>query len=855
MALALVVALNGGAWAAEGKSGPSEVVFIFQMMLLIFVGRMLGEAFQRMGQPAVTGQLVAGILLGPTVLGALWPDVQHWLFPPGQKEQKAMLDAVSQVGILMLLLLTGMETDLRLVRRAGRAAVSVSLSGIVVPFACGFALGEFLPDSMIPNPQLRIVTSLFLGTALSIASIKIVAMVVREMNYMRRNLGQIIVSSAIIDDSVGWIIISIIFSLAQHGTIDFWSIAQGVVGTLLFLIISLTIGRRLVFSIMRWTNDNFVSDVPVVSAVLLIMMTMALITHFIGVHTVLGAFVAGVLVGESPILTRHIDEQLRGMITAFFAPVFFGAAGLGTDLTILSDWHLALLTAGLVLIASVGKFGGAFVGGELGGLNKRESFALALGMNARGSTEVIIATIGLSLGALSQNLFSMIVAMAVITTMAMPPTLRWALRRVPLRKEEEERLEREAYAERGFVTNLERLLLAVDDSANGQFASRIAGLLAGPVGMPTTILHIDHKIAVQKKTDAAESKADKTHDDDNKSGDTSASEADDDTAKTGKKKNTKLASSKAAKAKDVKIKDTKLANLKDDGEAPEDGAPANKEAAEKAAQKDAADKDAANKAMDAAKEKTKAAEAAIKPTAEKTKPFEDDGSTAVDVTITIADRVPREAIEAEAKKGYDLLLVGHDKPTSVSGVFSRALSSIAAGFEGPVAVAIARGRHEKRPLHSKFKILVPITGTGVARRGAEVGLSIARAGRAQITALFVRSGADPKGRRRRIRQALATRRSERAILKDIASMGDNFDTPIKIATRTNDAPDAAILREARRGGYDLIVMGVSRRPGERLFFGNVAQSLLENEEFSILFVASESYSAESRPTEKEEVAR
>lgn len=326
-ALVLLPLLSGAVWAAEGKSGPSEVVFIFQMMLLIFVGRLLGEAFQRIGQPAVTGQLVAGILLGPTLLGALWPDAQHWLFPPGAKEQKAMLDAVSQVGILMLLLLTGMETDLRLVRRAGLAAASVSLMGIVIPFVCGFTLGELLPDSMIPNPNLRIVTSLFLGTALSIASIKIVAMVVREMNYMRRNLGQIIVSSAIIDDSVGWIIISIIFSLAQHGAVDFWSVAQGVIGTLAFLIVSLTIGRRVVFFLMRWTNDNFVSEVPVVSMVLLIMMTMALITHFIGVHTVLGAFVAGVLVGESPILTRHIDEQLRGMITAFFAPVFFRGCG------------------------------------------------------------------------------------------------------------------------------------------------------------------------------------------------------------------------------------------------------------------------------------------------------------------------------------------------------------------------------------------------------------------------------------------------------------------------------------------------------------------------------------------------
>jgi Kef-type K+ transport system membrane component KefB len=186
---------------------------------------------------------------------------------------------------------------------------------------------------------------------------------------------------------------------------------------------------------------------------------MALTTHFIGVHTVLGAFVAGVLIGESPILGKHIDEQLRGLILAFFMPVFFGIAGLSADLTVLTDPTLLLMALGLIAIATFGKFAGAFIGGEIGGLSRREAFALACGMNARGSTEVIVATIGLSMGALSQNLFTMIVAMAVITTMAMPPMLRWALARVPMRKAEKERLEREEFEAKGFVANLERLLL------------------------------------------------------------------------------------------------------------------------------------------------------------------------------------------------------------------------------------------------------------------------------------------------------------------------------------------------------------------------------------------------------------
>ncbi|HEY2890271.1 MAG TPA: cation:proton antiporter, partial [Dongiaceae bacterium] len=246
----------GSAYAADAPAaGASESIFLVQIIVLILLGRLLGELMQRIGQPSVMGQLLAGLILGPSFLGAFWPAAQHALFPPSH-EQKSMLDGVSQIGILLLLLLTGMETDLKLVRRIGRAAISVSVSGILVPFICGFILGQYLPDSILADPAERLIGSLFLGTALSISSVKIVAMVVREMNFMRRNVGQIIIATAIVDDTIGWIIIAIIFGLAQHGTIDALSLAKSIIGTLLFLAISLTIGRRLVFTLIRWTNDN-----------------------------------------------------------------------------------------------------------------------------------------------------------------------------------------------------------------------------------------------------------------------------------------------------------------------------------------------------------------------------------------------------------------------------------------------------------------------------------------------------------------------------------------------------------------------------------------------------------------------
>jgi K+:H+ antiporter len=736
----LLAFMSVPALAAEGLSAPSELLFVTQIAVLLLFGRLLGEAMLRQKQPAVMGQLIAGLVLGPSVLGALWPDFQHALFP-AVKEQKAMIDAIAQFGILMLLLLTGMETDLKLAKRRGRASAFASLAGIAVPFLCGLALGEALPDWMLPDPDKRLITSLFLGTALSIASLKIVATVIREMNFMRRTVGQVILASAIIDDTVGWIITAIILSLALQGHVDAFSVAKSVLGTLAFMGLSLTVGRRAVFGIIRWVNDNFVSDFAVTTAILLIMCGMAAITDLIGVHTVLGAFVAGILVGESPILTKHIDEQLRGLIIAFFMPVFFGIAGLSADLTVLKDPTLLVLTVGLIAIASLGKFSGAFIGGTLGGLTARESLALGTGMNARGSTEVIIATIGLSMGVLSQDLFTMIVAMAIVTTMAMPPTLRWTLARLPMRKEEKQRLEREEMEAKGFVPKLERLLLAIDDSANGKFAARIAGLIAGSSGMPTTVMQIETS------------------------------------KKTGK------AAAEVAK--------------------------------EKAAEAGETVKEFAGQAGQVA-------------LAEKQQHPDEKSPAKLDVTTMVEKGPKSEIIAEEAKKGYDLMIVGLDKTVANKNEFHDDVTKLAAGFEGPLAVVDAREAHRDEPLASKLSIMVPVNGTDVSRRAAEVAIVLARASKAPLTVLYVTPGGKKKG----------SGQYEEAILKDIVELGESYQISLRTALRSDVAPDEAILKEMTRRRHNLVVMGVSRRPGEKLFFGDIAAALLEKSERSLLFVAS-----------------
>lgn len=758
----LILCSAASAFAADAAGKPSTPLFVTEVLILVIAGRLLGEIMQRLGQPSVMGHLLAGVVLGPSVFGALWPEAQHAIFP-SNPAQKGMIDAVGQVGVLMLLLLAGMETDIGLARRTGRASFAVSVCGILLPFACGFALGMYLPDFLLPDPDERFPAALLLGTALSISSVKIVAVVVREMNFMRRNIGQVILASAVIDDTIGWIIIAITLSLVQNSSLDWPTLAKSVIGTAVFLGVSFTIGRRLVFWLIRWTNDHFESELPVISLVLALTFGMALITDAIGVHDVLGAFVAGILVGQSPILTRQIDGQLRGVITALFMPVFFGLAGITADLTILAKPEILMLTAGIVAIATVGKFSGAFAGGRFGGLKWPESLAIACGMNARGSTEVIVATIGLSMGVLSQDLFTMIVTMAVLTTLAMPPTLRWALARLPMRDEERQRIEREEFEAKGFMPNVERLLLAVDDSPNGKFMAHLTGLLAGRRGTPTTLIRVREPEPKRQREDQ------------------------------GPEADLKAGAETARGARD----------------------------AEQAASEAATHEEMTGKAEPSAEAPSNGEKKAPK-------------ATTREVSVIRAEATAEQAealVAKESRKGYDLMMVGVDLTVGPDGALHEDVARIVGGFEGPLGIAIARDSHREDPAR-RLKILVPVSGNNVSRRAAEVAVMLARAQDVPITFLYVASG-KRNGRRR-----ASLHQHEQAALKELVAWAERYDTEARVTVRIEMAPDKAILGEIKRHHFDLVVMGVNRRPGEALFFGNVAGAVIEDAEASVLLLSS-----------------
>jgi Kef-type K+ transport system membrane component KefB/nucleotide-binding universal stress UspA family protein len=728
---------------AGASSEHMVAVFIMEIVLMLFFGRLLGELMQRMGQPAVMGQLIAGVIIGPSVFGLLWPAGYEFVFPDVAAQGK-MIDAISQLGILMLLLITGMETDLNLVSRMRRTAFFTSLSGIVFPFTCGFIVGEFfLPASLLPNESQRLVTALFIATALSISSVKIVAMVIMEVGFLRRNVGQIILASAILDDTIGWIIIAIIGGIASSGSVNVKDVSLAFIGTIAFLALSFTIGRRVVADIIRWTNDHLIIETPVLTAILILMLLMSLLTDYIGVHTVLGAFVVGILVGQSPILTKHIEEQLRGLIVAFFAPVFFALAGREIDLTILKSFYQIKLALAFILIASFGKVFGCYVGGRLGRMDHKESVALAIGMNARGSTEVIVATIGLSLGVLNRDLFTLIVVMAIATTLVTPPLLRWALSRIPPTGEEKERLEREKAEAKEFLPKVERLLIAVDGSRDGKLASLLAGLFAGARKVTTTVLELGQ----------------------------------------GERKHTLIAPDKSGELVKSSV------------------------------------------------------EVATRSQQETDQPAIASETPTLLVNRMSADKLT-EGILNEAKKGYDMLFLGIKGALDNQNASSNGnccVSDVIQNFKGASAIVIAKDGEAAESLVKSLNILVPTTGTDYSQRAAEIAVTLAKASKTSITALHITPPPDETDVLRRPRELVA---AGRGLVKEIQELGKRAGVNVKPLVKVRRAPEAAILRQARRGRHNLIVVGVKVRPGEKLFFGRRIAVLLESAPCSVLLVNS-----------------
>jgi Kef-type K+ transport system membrane component KefB len=448
------------------------LVFWVQLFVLLAVARLFGAAMKRVGQPAVVGELAAGLVLGPTVFGKLWPGGAAWLFPPDEA-QSAMLLVVGWIGIVMLLVVTGFETDLKLIRQLGRATVFVAGSSVIIPFALGLAVGFALPLSFVAEADQRSVFALFIAAALSISSLPVIAKILSELRMTRRNFGQVILAAGMANDVVGWLILGAIAGIAKEGEFAPDRLIFALVGMALFLGLAFTVGQQAVDGLLRRVRAKRSGVEGGLAAALVVAVGAGAVTQALGVEAVLGAFVAGIVLSRSRFQDGRVLHHLEAATSAFFAPLFFATAGLRVDLALLARLDVIFWAIVVILVATAGKFLGAFIGGKLAALANRESLALGIGLNARGALEIVIATVGLSLGILNDRAYTVVVLMAIVTSMAAPPMLRLLARNWRGSPEEQLRLEREETLSANVLVRPGRVLVPISEGDGWQTAARL----------------------------------------------------------------------------------------------------------------------------------------------------------------------------------------------------------------------------------------------------------------------------------------------------------------------------------------------------------------------------------------------
>uniref|UniRef100_UPI0034DF237C cation:proton antiporter n=1 Tax=Streptomyces flavofungini TaxID=68200 RepID=UPI0034DF237C len=413
----------------------SLLVFLLQVGVLLLFALLLGRLAARCGLPAIVGELGAGVLLGPTLFARLAPDAAGWLLP-ADPAQTHLLDAVGQLAVLLLVGLTGIEMDLRMIRRRGATALRVSTAGLLVPLALGIGLGFPLARLLGIGAADRRMFVLFLGVAMCVSAIPVIAKTLMDMNLIHRDVGQLTLAAGMVDDTVGWLLLSVVSAMTVGG-LTAGALGHAVGALLLVIVVAVLLGRPLVRHALRLCEG---SDQRTVSTAAALIVLAAAGTQALGLEAVFGAYLCGMLIGSSGAFDRVRTASLRLVVLAVLAPVFFAPAGLRIDLRALAE--PAVLAAALIVLATavLGKFAGAYIGARLSRLSRWEALALGAGMNARGVIEVIVAMVGLRLGILDTRTYTIVVLVAVVTSVMAPPLLKAAMRRIDSTREEELRL-------------------------------------------------------------------------------------------------------------------------------------------------------------------------------------------------------------------------------------------------------------------------------------------------------------------------------------------------------------------------------------------------------------------------------
>lgn len=449
------------------------LVFLVQILLLVAVARLLGATMKRLGQPPVVGELLAGVVLGPSLFGLAFPWAHEWVFASDPVVNSATF-GLAWLGVVFLLVVMGFETDLAIIARFKNQALAVATGSLVLPMIATGVLGYFLANQFTgpadPAPWLF---AAFFALALSVSALPVVGKILADLGVMRRDFAQVTLAAAMTKDAVGWLILAVLSGVAVGG-VQLSQIGISFGGLAVFVVAMLTVGRWALDRLFRYSLSRGSGIEVGFSIAVLVALAGGAITQALHVEAILGAYIAGLTLSR----TRHQLPQVRDrleMVTAsFFAPVFFAVSGLRVDITALADLEIALWTVAAIVLAVVSKIVGTVISGRLVGVETRTGIVLGSGLSPLGVMGVVVAIIGLNVGVINEAAYTVLLLAAVVTSVAAPSLLRWAVGDTEPPAEEADRLERESLREEAEILGVTRVLLPTRGGANTIYAARIA---------------------------------------------------------------------------------------------------------------------------------------------------------------------------------------------------------------------------------------------------------------------------------------------------------------------------------------------------------------------------------------------
>ncbi|BAY76410.1 sodium/hydrogen exchanger [Nostoc linckia NIES-25] len=396
------------------------ILVLVEVLIVIGLSRLVGLGFRSIKQPLVIGEIVAGIMLGPSLFGLIAPHVAVTLFPP---ETIPFLNVLSQVGLIFFMFLIGLELNPKYLSGQLEVAVLTSHVSILVPFSLGTLLAVVLYP-LVSNASVSFTAfALFLGAAMSITAFPVLARIITENNLQGTRLGTLALTCAAVDDVTAWCLLAVAIAVARTG--DFAGAIPTIIESIVYIGFMLTVGRWFLQGLAKHYQRAGRLSQLLLAGIYMAVVASALITELIGIHLIFGAFLLGAAMPKNEDLVRELAVKTEDFVLIFLLPIFFAYSGLRTQIGLLNRPELWLLCALVLAVAIAGKYFGTYIAARVSGINKREASALGWLMNTRGLTELIVLNIGLELGVISPLVFTMLVIMALVTTFMTSPLLEW----------------------------------------------------------------------------------------------------------------------------------------------------------------------------------------------------------------------------------------------------------------------------------------------------------------------------------------------------------------------------------------------------------------------------------------------